>query len=335
MATSQAHLKKKAFVMDEDAVKRMQGRTSHNDVLNQAQVAKRNFGNKKHKIKQRMYLQPVGKIANFEKLPTSMQYDSETVELCLENAQLYQNAIQLMAQRDEFAVIEDDFGSALEEMMKDGRNPSFMNLIEACKKHDTEKDIEMHQDKSNDTYKYFTDRGASEDDARAYSFAIAFYTGGYSAGINADATTIARRLVKQDQLYVDQAKIGTRAAMILYYLTKGLSHIDFYWGTVVRHINLEAEDLQDYKPGEIVTWLQFSSSDKGGQDMSHFTDRNTVFTISSLTGRSIRYFSNCADQEDEVLFLPHSSFLVCKVISDKNQRKNKIHLRQVGPTPTN
>lgn len=330
MASSQQQVKKKIFVMDEDAVKRMKGRSSHNDVLNQAQVAKRNFGNKQHKIKQRMYLQPVGKIEKFETLTSATQYDSEIVENYLENVQLYQNAMQLVAQRDEFAVIEDDFGSALEEMMKDGRNPSFANLIEACKKYDNEKDIEMHRDKSNDTYTYFTERGVSEDDAKAYGFAIAFYTGGYSAAINADATTVARRLVKQDQLYTDQAKIGTRAAMILYYLSKGLSHIDFYWGVVVRHIKLEAEDLQDYKPGEIVTWLQFSSSDKGGQDMSHFTDRNTTFIISSLTGRSIQYFSNCADQEDEVLFFPHSSFLVCNVTVDKDRGKNKIYLRQVG-----
>jgi hypothetical protein len=216
-------------------------------------------------------------------------------------------------------------------MMEDGRNPSFKNLVEACGKYDRKEDIEMHRDKSNHTYTYFTERGVSEDDAKAYSFAIAFYTGGYSAAINADATTVARRLVKQDQLYVDQAKIGTRAAMILYYLTKGLSHIDFYWGVVVRHIKLEAEDVEDYKPGEIVTWLQFSSSDKGGQDMSHFTDRNSTFFISSLTGRSIQQFSNCADQEDEVLFLPHSSFLVCNVIRDVNRGKNKIYLRQVGP----
>ncbi len=316
--------------MAEDEAKRKQTRYSHNDVLNQAQVAKRNFGDKKHKLKQRMYLQPVGKIPNFEKLPSSTQYQSEDVENYLENAQLYQNAIQLMEQREEFVVIEDDFGQALEEMMGSGRSPSFKDLIEACRKYDKEEDIQMHREKSNDTHEYFIKRDVPEDDARAYSFAIAFYTGGYSAAINMDATTVARRLVKQDQLYVDQAKIGTRAAMILYYLTKGLSHIDFYWGVVVRYIKLEEEDLQDYKHGEIVTWLQFSSSDKGGQDMTHFTDRNTVFYISSLTGRSIRYFSNCADQEDEVLFLPHSSFLVCNVAYDNKIRKNTIYLRQVG-----
>lgn len=317
--------------MAEDEVERKTSRYSHNDVLNQAQVAKRNFGNKKYKIKQRMYLQPVGKIANYEKLPSSTQFGSETVETYLEHAQLYENATQLMEKRDEFVVIEDDFGQALDEMMKDGgRPPSFDNLVEACKKYDKPEDVEMHRKKTNETYTYFIKRGVKEDDAKAYSFAIAFYTGGYSAGINADATVVARRLVKSDQLFAEQKKVGNRAAMILFYLTKGLSHIDFYWGEVVRYIKLEPEDLEDYKPGEIVSWLQFSSSDRGGKDMSHFTDRNSVFTIWSLTGRAIRDFSNCGEEEDEVLFLPHSSFIVCNVIYDKNLRKNRIYLRQVS-----
>jgi hypothetical protein len=295
--------KAKSYIMAESEAKRLQERHSHMDVLKQCQVAKKNFGDKKHKLKQRMYLHSVGKIPDFEQLSCATQYNSE---------------------------IEDDFGPALEQMMKDGISPSFQNLMVACAKYDSEPYIAIHREKSNVTYTYFTGRGVSEDDARAYGFAIAFYTGGYSAALNADATTIARRLVKQDQLYVDQAQVDARAAMILYYLVKGLSHIDFYWGEVVRYINLEDEDLQDYRPGELVTWLQFSSSDKGGQNMAHFTDRNTTFIIYSLTGRSIQYFSNCADEEDEVLFLPHSTFLVCDVIRDRNTRRNKIYLRQVS-----
>ncbi|CAF1360420.1 unnamed protein product, partial [Rotaria sordida] len=120
-----------------------------------------------------------------------------------------------------------------------------------------------------------------------------------------EANIICRRLVTSEQFYSDDGTVDSSAAMIMYYLIKGLSHIDFYWGTVVR------------------------SADKGGKDMTHFKDRNTVFTISSLTGRSIQYFSNCADEEDEVLFLPHSSFIVCDVQYDQNFRQNRIFLRQI------
>jgi len=265
--------------MSEDETQRMRGRISHNDVLNQAQIAKRNFGNKQHKLKQRMYLHSVGKIPKYDRLSLSDRFDSEATELHLEEAFLYENAAELMEIRDQFAVIEDDFGQALNELMKDGeRSPSFINLVRSCQKYDDPDSIQMHSNKSAETYFYFMRRGVSEDDAGAYSFAIAFYTGGYSAALNADATILARRLVKQDHLDVDQTKVGGRGAMILYYLTRGLSHIDFYWGQVVRYINLEPEDLKDYHPGEIITWLQFSSSDKGEDDMSHFTNRNTIFS---------------------------------------------------------
>lgn len=64
MASKSAVPKKKTYIMSEDEAQRMQCRISHNDVLNQAQIAKRNFGNKQHKLKQRMYLHSVGKMIN-------------------------------------------------------------------------------------------------------------------------------------------------------------------------------------------------------------------------------------------------------------------------------
>jgi hypothetical protein len=127
---------------------------------------------------------------------------------------------------------------------------------------------------------------------------------------------------------MDDTDVDKNAAIIMHYLIKGISHIDFYWGSVVRYVKFEKKDLADYSHGNIISWLQFSSADKGGKNMAHFTDRNTKFIIYSLTGRAIRYFSNCADQEDEVLFLPHSSFLVCRVVV-KPGAQNTIYLRQV------
>ncbi|CAF1046841.1 unnamed protein product [Adineta steineri] len=321
---------KKGYAMSEDQVKRLKGRHDHMDVLKNVQAAKDDFGNKKKKLQQAMYLHPVGTIPHYERSLYSKKYDSEIVEQYLENVSLYQNAEQLMEKRGEFAVIEDDFGPTLEKMMKDNKTPSFRNLIEACSRYDNEKDIKTHTNKSSTTYGYFIERGVSEDDARAYAFAIAFYTGAYSWAMSMEANVVCRRLVKQGELYADEAKVDGRAAMIMYYLIQGLSHIDFYWGVVVRYVDLTDKDLEDYKPGEIVTWLQFSSADKGGQDMQHFKDRNTIFTVSSLTGRSIRYFSNCGEAEDEILFLPHSSFLVCHVGYDENHRQHLIHLRQVN-----
>lgn len=144
-----------------------------------------------------------------------------------------------------------------------------------------------------------------------------------------EAIIVARGLVSEDGLYPDESSADISAAVIMYYLVKGLSHIEFFWGKVVRYVNLSQKDLMDYVPEKVVRWLQFSSADKGGKDMSHFEGRNTMFTIFSLNGRSIRYFSNCADEEDEVLFMPHSSFLVCDVKYDGTSRKHSIFLRQV------
>ena len=116
----------------------------------------------------------------------------------------------------------------------------------------------------------------------------------------------------------------------IYYLVKGLSHVNFYWGTVRRYVQLKKSELEDYQPGELITWLQFSSADRSGKDIFWLQDRNTVFIIWSLTGRSIRSFSNCCEEEDEVLFLPHSSFFVCHVEYNAEMGKHHIYMTQVG-----
>ena len=316
--------------MSEESALRLRSRHSHSDVFKQVQLAKNNFGDKRKKVKPAMYLHPVGQIPNFQRFPDSKEFDSETVEHHLESAILYEKAAELMEKRQEFAVIEDDFGPALEKMLKDGKPLSYQSLKEACRKYAESDETVVHSKKSKGTSQYFVERGVPEDDAKAYAFAIAFYTGAYSAMMSMDATTFARRLQTSEDLNMNEAYISSDAAMIMYYLIKGLSHIDFHWGVVVRYVNLDKKDLEDYQLGEIITWLQFSSADKGGNDMSYFTDRNTIFTIHSLTGRSIQYFSNCGEDEDEVLFLPHSSFIVCRVERNETLRKNYIYLRQVS-----
>ncbi|CAF5189523.1 unnamed protein product, partial [Rotaria magnacalcarata] len=247
------------FMMAESEAMRLMSRCSHMDVFKKVQEAKCDFGNKQKKLQQAMYLHSVGKIPDFENLPSSTRYDSEVVEQYLEKVILYQNSVQLMEKREEFAVIEDDFGPTLEKMMKEGKEPSLQNLVDACRKYDNEAAIRMHATKSNITHRYFIERGISEDNARAYAFALAFYTGAYSWEMSMEANVVARRSLKQDELNSEEAKVDSNAAMIMYYLIKGLSHIAFYWGVVVRYVELTDKDLQDYKHGEIVTWLQFSS----------------------------------------------------------------------------
>ncbi|CAF3537814.1 unnamed protein product [Rotaria sp. Silwood1] len=149
--------------------------------------------------------------------------------------------------------------------------------------------------------------------------------------LSLNANIFARRWQRNKATNAENVEVDENAAMIMYYLIKDLSHINFHWGRVVRYIKLSEKDLKDYQPGEILTWLQFSSSDKGDHNnakhLTYFKERNTKFIIHSLTGRSIRDFSNCAKDEDEVLFLPHSTFLVCH--TEVKDRKNIIYMRQV------
>ncbi|CAF1090487.1 unnamed protein product [Didymodactylos carnosus] len=83
-------------------------------------------------------------------------------------------------------------------------------------------------------------------------------------------------------------------------------------------------------PGCLITWIQFSSSKKGNHvvDSDAFKHRNTFFKIYSLTGRRIRDFSNYPE-EDEVLFLPHSAFLVFNHTISHHGEQHTIYMRQV------
>jgi hypothetical protein len=314
--------------MAEDEAKRLMERYSRMSILETIQNAKVHFGNESWRIIRRMYLHPVGMIPEYGRLSYPTRFDSEDVEKYVENAALYQDTLELLEQRKKYVAVEDDFGPTLEELLKNSKTPSFRNLMNTCTKYDTEQNIQVYCAKSQQTYMYFRNQGVSDDDARAYAFAIAFYTGAYCWSISKSVNILARR--RTTPTHSEIAKVDDNAAMIMYYLIKGLSHIDSYWGVVRRYLTLNDEDLNDYKPGEIVTWLQFSSSEKSGKTISWFNDHNTVFTIFSLTGRPIKCFSTRENEEDEVVFLPHSSFLVCHVGHDDTESKHHIHLRQVS-----
>ena len=114
-------------------------------------------------------------------------------------------------------------------------------------------------------------------------------------------------------------------------MIRALSYIPFYWEYVTRACQLTHDELQLYVPGSLISWIQFSSSKKGkkvvGSDA--FKYRNTLFKIFSLTGRPIKQFSNYPE-EDEVLFLPHSTFLVFnRKVHYAGGGKHVIYMRQV------
>ncbi|CAF1259437.1 unnamed protein product [Rotaria sordida] len=205
------------------------------------------------------------------------------------------------------------------------RKFSYKKLLRICAKYEDQGDLQEHTKRSNATWQVFK-KNLNEDDSRASAFAIAFYTGSQAFGINRSVSVIVRQsngeafnMIKNDDLH--------DVSIIIYYLVRALAQIPYYWGVTARAVQLTETELSTYITGSLVTWLQFSSSMKGYEPPKYFSkDRNTHFIIYSLTGRSIREFS-MFPEEDEILFLPHSTFLVLN--HKQAEDKHVIYLRQI------
>ena len=120
----------------------------------------------------------------------------------------------------------------------------------------------------------------------------------------------------------------------LYYLTKAISSLPFYWGYTVRCVDLTKNQAFSYKPGTIVTWLQWSTSKIGNKPAEYFAKRNTWFYIYSFSSREISQFSVYSN-EKEALYSPFSHFLVFK--NEIKNSKHHIYMRQIeiGLYPNN
>ncbi|CAF1508303.1 unnamed protein product [Adineta steineri] len=239
--------------------------------------------------------------------------ECEEVETILENITLKHSTEELNDARKEHFVYEDHFNLTLCEKMEN--SASFAKLETICRKYEAESEINVDTvmeeltDRADGTYKYFLERGLSEDEARASAFAIAFYTGSRSEACSRGASLVARRA---NGVAVEQR-----------------TNIPYYWGYVTRACQLKDHELALYTPGDLITWLQFSSSKRGKEVATGgFENRNTQFKMYSLTGRRIQFFSNY-DHEDEVLFLPHSTFLVFKHVTSHHGEQHTIYMRQV------
>ncbi|CAF0829696.1 unnamed protein product [Adineta steineri] len=259
--------------------------------------------------------------------------NSEELEFILEKMELAGSTQQLENERQSHYVFEDNFNASLQDMIKS--KASYERLKKVCYRYENREgenvDSNMinHEKRVQSSYKHFLDKNVPVDEAKAMAFALSFYTGPKSESCSRAGSLVARKgnfqtFEKQTDDELNEASI------ILYYMVKALSYIPFYWGYVTRACQLKFDELTMYQPGRVVTWIQFSSSKKGkkGHDSAAFKDRNTLFKIYSLTGRPIKKFSNY-EEEDEVLFLPHSTFIVFNRTIYKKEGKQVIYMRQV------
>ncbi|CAF1225660.1 unnamed protein product [Rotaria sordida] len=261
--------------------------------------------------------------------------ETEEMEFFLEYVTLENdiNNENIFDDRKNHFVYEDHFNPFLFDMVR--RKSSYGKLKQVCRFYETKEGVNVdnimieHERRTALSTPYFIEKGLAIDDAQSAALALSFYTGTKSEAVSRGASLVARQA--NGQVIESKTKDEmNEAAVILFYLVKALSYIPYYWGYVTRACTLTESELKLYMPGCLITWIQFSSSKKGKEVAANFdfAHRNTFFKIYSLTGRPIKQFSNY-EEEDEVLFLPHSTFFVFKHEIGFHGNQHIIYMRQV------
>ena len=172
----------------------------------------------------------------------------------------------------------------------------------------------------NKNYKKMLTNKLSIDEKKACALVLSYYTGKKD---NSDRSSRNESiLIRGQNLFtkVEKWNDGKMFYPVLYYLSKALANLPFYWGYTVRCVDMTPECLSDYEPGTVITWLQFSSSKIGKAPAPYFSKRNTWFYIYSFSSREISQFS-IYSSEKEALYSPFSHFLMEKAYSIKKNLK--------------
>ena len=190
-----------------------------------------------------------------------------------------------------------------------------------------------HIKKSKETYQFFETNKLSTDEKKACALAISYYTGDKDNSDRVSQNTNAVLRSTNSEKVVKDWFEGEKFYPLIFYLTKALSSLPFYWGYTLRCIDLSREQAFSYQPGVVVTWLNWSSSAMG-KDPTVFSDRNCYFHIYSFSARDISKFSNYQG-EKEALYSPFSHFLVFRNTIQGNH--HHIYMRQIeiGLYPNN
>ena len=211
---------------------------------------------------------------------------------------------------------------------------AFLAAVKEIGKGQYKEDVKLAKISSNfeeslkkcpDREQYFRSKGLPNDEAFCCAYALSFYTGAIGNNTH-QSESVNRRASAFLRFGLNDEKLTLEFRNIYYYLLKALSYLPYLWGKCIRAVKLDAAELSRYEIGSLVSWIQFSSSTDSPNPPSYFKNRNTYFYIYSLNGRSIKEFSNFPD-ENEVLFPPFSTFLVCKKIVKKGL--TEIYLRQM------
>lgn len=255
------------------------------------------------------------------KLDKDYTIDDPNSELCLATARVAGQREGECSLRSKKSICNDTLFSELEHIPETD-SKRLERLVEDIDKLQSEKNQKAYEQPAVtvENIDFFRKKGLSEADAKGCVYALSFYTGDKA---NSDNTSRGGSLlIRRGNMHTTPDQMEEfleKARMIIYYLVQALKHLPFYWGVVTRMIYMKKKDLEYYKPGHIVTWLQFSSSCRGERGAAAFKDRNVKVIIWSIKGRHIDQFSNWGTRyghdEDEVLFLPFTRLLVLKVLT--------------------
>ncbi|CAF3442892.1 unnamed protein product [Rotaria socialis] len=210
----------------------------------------------------------------------SLQSLSEKSSFSLAHAVLLQDIEELLDQRANYLLFEDNFTPTLAKIVKrDHGAYSFARLRSVCARFENAQAMKQHDAKSRSTSAYFTkmvDRKISDDDARAFAFAIAFYSGSQSETINQGVALIIRTTCAEDIINGTHEEIGEDAAIIMFYLARALSHITFYWGTVTRRVQLTPEEVELGLCKYSVLWVDDNIFDENWENKRHMEKASTA-----------------------------------------------------------
>ena len=203
-----------------------------------------------------------------------------------------------------------------------------LNDLKNAIRNFTEGDSEYpwHIAQMNEKYKEMKTNNLSIEEKKGCALALSYYTG--FKGNSDRSSRNTNVLIRGQNLFtkIEKWNDGKQFYPVLYFLTKALANLPFYWGYTVRCVDTNKEILKKYEPGTVITWLQFSSSKIGKEPAPGFSGRNTWFHIYSFSSREISQFS-IYSTEKEALYSPFSHFLVFK--KEYRNDKTMIYMRQI------
>ena len=199
------------------------------------------------------------------------------------------------------------------------------NAIKIFTRED-ETEYPWHIEQMNKTYQKMTSDNLSIDEKKACALALSYYTGKKGNSDRSSRNVNALIRGENDFTKINEWSDGEQYYPVLYYLSKALASLPFYWGYTVRCVDMENDIIANYEPGTVITWLKLSSSKVGKNPAPGFSGRNTWFHIYSFSSREISEFS-IYSEEQEALYSPFSHFLVFKKVYSDG--KYHIYMRQI------